>query len=311
MVPMPLDVSIVIVNHSGDQLTTDCLDSLLQIQPIEGDLHVILVDNGSPHNYELPKRFLATKLFDITLLRSESNLGFTGGNNMGIHAAIEQSNSDFVLLLNNDTIVDPHFLQHLLQFADTHPKAGIISSKIYFAKGKEFFPASYSRGEKGKVLWYAGGSIDWANLDNFHRGVDELDRGQFAHQESSDFATGCCALIRRDALEKIGYLDKQYYLYYEDADWSQKTKAAGYDIGYCDQAVVWHINAGSSQGPGSQVQQYYQTRNRLLFFWMYGSARVKLTTLRLAFRIFFAGESIPQLAVWHFLTGKRGKQPLS
>lgn len=308
---MSIDVSIVIVNHSGDQLTTACLDSLLSIQPIEGSLHVLLVDNGSTRNYELPKRFTATKLFSMTLLRSESNLGFTGGNNMGIHAAIEQFNSDYVLLLNNDTVVEPKFLNNLIDFAQQHPEFGIISPKIYFAKGKEFFSSSYARSEKGKILWYVGGSIDWANLDCFHRGVDEIDRGQFVSQITSDFATGCCALIRRDALEKIGFLDKRFYLYYEDTDWSQKAKSVGYQIGYCDTAVIWHINAGSSQGPGSQVHQYYQTRNRLLFFWKYGTYRTRLTVLNLAGRLLTKGNQHQKLAVWHFLTGKLGKQPLS
>ena len=308
---MTLDVSIVIVNHSGDQYTTGCLDSLLNLAQTSDAIHVFVVDNGSPHNYELPKRFTATKTFDLTLLRSESNLGFTGGNNMGIHAAIERYNSDFVLLVNNDTLVDPNCLQSLLHFAQQYPNAGIICPKIYFAKGHEFHSLSYARSEKGKVIWYAGGAIDWANLDCHHRGVDELDRGQFALQIVSDFATGCCALIRRETLEKIGYLDKQFFLYYEDADWSEKSIRSGYQIGYCDSAIVWHINAGSSQGPGSTIQLYYQTRNRLIFFWRYGSNRVKLTVARLAIQFLISGTKLQKLAVWHFLTGKRGKQPLS
>lgn len=308
---MPLDVSLVIVNHSGGQLTTACLDSLLNIKAIDGAVHVIVVDNGSSRNYLLPKRFTTTKVFDVTVLHSESNLGFTGGNNMGIHAAIERHNSDFVLLLNNDTTVEPSFLQKLLACAEAQPAAGIICPKIYFAKGREFFPNSYARAEKGKIIWYAGGSIDWANLDCHHRGVDELDCGQFAHQHTSDFATGCCALIRRETLEKIGYLDKRFFLYYEDADWSQKIIRTSYQIGYCDQAVIWHYNAGSSQGAGSHVHQYYQTRNRLVFFWRYGSSRVRLTVAHLAWRLLLVGGRLQKLAVWHFLTGKGGKQPLS
>lgn len=308
---MTLDVSIVIVNHSGDELTNACLDSLANVQLGEEAVHVIVVDNGSPQNYELPKRFVNTPVFTTTLLRSQSNLGFTGGNNMGIHAAIERYNSDFVLLLNNDTIVEPSFLRQMLNFAATHPAVGIIAPKIYFAKNHEYFANSYSRSEKGKVIWYAGGSVDWSNLDCFHRGVDELDRHQFANQVESDFATGCCALIRRETLEKIGFLDKRFFLYYEDTDWSQKAKKFGYRIGYCDNAVIWHVNAGSSDGPGSSLHQYYQTRNRLLFFWRYGSYRTRLTVLRLALRLLVSEERLQQLAVWHFLTGKWGKQPLS
>jgi len=308
---MSLDVSIVIVNHSGDQLTTDCLDSLMAAKSFGGLLHVLVVDNGSPKNYQLPKRFVNNRSIDVSLMRSESNLGFTGGNNMGIHAAIERYNSDFVLLLNNDTTVEPYFLFHLLECARLQPSAGLICPKIYFAKGHEFYPDSYSRTQRGKVLWYAGGSIDWRNLDTFHRGVDEVDVGQFADQQTSDFATGCCLLIRREVLEKIGFLDKKMYLYYEDADWSQKARPFGYTIGYCDKSIIWHINAGSSNGPGSLMQTYYQTRNRLVFFWRYGSNRARVTVLRLSARLLQSGTKTERLAVWHFLTGKRGKQPLS
>lgn len=307
---MSTDVSIVIVNYSADALTTACLDSLLEAE-VEGVLHVIIVDNGSPSPYVLPRRVVSSTKFSTVLLRSESNLGFTGGNNMGIHAAIERFNSDFVMLLNNDTIVDKHFLTRLLTFARLHPSAGIISPKIYFAKNREFHSSSYARSEKGKVLWYAGGSIDWKNLDCFHRGVDELDRGQFAVQTTSDYATGCCALVRRETLEKISYLDKRFFLYYEDTDWSQKAKQFGYSIGYCDDAVVWHVNAGSSQGAGSDIHQYYQTRNRLLFFWRYGTARTRVTLVRFALTLLTTGSKLQHLAVWHFLTGKLGKQPLS
>lgn len=304
------DCSIIIVNYNQAQLTTACLESLGKlVVPQDVKLHIIVVDNGSPQVYQLPRS--VASLHSVTILRSEPNLGFTGGNNMGIHAAIERFNSDFVWLLNNDTELDRQALTLLLNWAITHPSQGIISSKIYFYPASEFHKAAYSRSARGKILWYAGGSIDWRNVLCFHRGVDEVDQGQFAAQETSDFATGCSLLIRREVLEKIGLLNKDYFLYLEDVDWSLRCQQFGYQVGYCNQAVVWHKNAGSTGGSGSPTQTYYQTRNRFRLFAQYGSWRTRLTLIHLAWLIVTHGTATERLALRHALTGGFGKQPLS
>ena len=240
-----MHISLVIVNYNTKSDTDECLKSLAKVSGREIKFTVIVVDNGSIEQYQLP-RGLDKKRFEV--VRSEANLGFTGGNNLGIFYSIEKYNSDYVLLLNNDTVVDTLFLKRLAECSQENPEYGLICPKIYFYKGNEYHKKEYARSELGSVLWYAGGSIDWQNLAAFHRGVDEVDRGQFDSFQGSDFATGCCVLIKREVLEKVGTFDKRFFLYFEDVDLSVRTRRAGYEIGFCPASIVWHKNAGSSGG---------------------------------------------------------------
>jgi GT2 family glycosyltransferase len=300
-------ISIIIVHYNTEDETRECLESLTKITT-EGFRHnIIVVDNASKKPLVLPKHLHSQK---VEVLRSEANLGFTGGNNLGVRFAIEKYNSDYILMLNSDTLVDPHFLTKLYTFALSYQKAGLFCSKIYFAKGCEFHKESYQPDELGKVLWYAGGSIDWRNLYCFHRGVDEVDRGQFDHQLESDFATGCCVLISREVLETVGMLDKNFFLYLEDVDLSVRAKKRGYVIGFCSDSVIWHKNAGSSGGSGSLVQQYYQNRNRILFTFKHGALRAKITAAKLAIKLFTQGSAIERRAMTDLLLHRLGKQPV-
>lgn len=300
-------LSVIIVHYNTEEETVSCLRSIVKQRLSAIKLSVIIVDNGSTKVLELPETLQKDWL---TVLRSESNLGFTGGNNMGIHYAIERFNSDAIILLNNDTILDPDCFQKLVDHASAFPMAGMICPKIYFAPGREFHETSYTETMKGNVVWYGGGSIDWQHLVAFHRGVDEIDRGQFALQLQNDFATGCCVLIKREVLEKTGLLDKRYFLYLEDVDLSIAARRFGYEIHFANEAKVWHINAGSSKGAGSVIHTYYQTRNRLLFFFIHGNWKIRLTAIRLALRYLLTGTRFERLAVLHCITGQFGKQPI-
>ncbi|MBD3279772.1 MAG: glycosyltransferase [Candidatus Pacebacteria bacterium] len=300
-------ISIVIVHYNTDKDTKECLDSLAKIKAKGFTYAIIVVDNGSKTPLSLKRKKL-TK--EVEVLRSEANLGFTGGNNIGIRHALETYNSDYILLLNADTVVKPDFLTQLFKRIKAEPQSGMVSPKIYFAAGKEFHQDSYSKKDHGQVLWYAGGSIDWQNLLAFHRGVDELDRGHFDHQQQSDFATGCCVLIKRELLEKLRWLDKRYFLYLEDVDWSKRVKDAGYQLLFEPQAVIWHKNAGASEGAGSDLHQYYQTRNRLLFFFQHGSLKSRLTAFFWLLRLLKQGSTLKKQAVLDFLLNRFGKQPV-
>jgi len=300
-------ISIIVVNFNQKKLTDNCLFSLSKVREKGFIFSVFIVDNGSSNLYTLPAKLSKKRFF---FLRSDANLGFTGGNNLGIHTAIERFDSEYVLLLNNDTEVDPNFLSKLFSFAEERPRMGIISSKILFSPGREFHKKSYAKTERGNVLWYAGGSVDWQHLVAFHRGVDEIDRQQFATQELSDFATGCCALVRREVLEKAGFLDRRYFLYLEDVDLSMRARLFGYQIGYCDAAKIWHVNASSSGGSGSQFHLYYQLRNRLFFFFRYGTWIIRLRVFKILLQRLLQGSSLEHKAIWHFLTLQDGKQPI-
>jgi hypothetical protein len=270
------------------------------------EVKVIVVDNGSSVPYQLPVIY---EDFAV-LVRSGSNLGFTGGNNLGMHQAIEDYNSDFIVLLNNDATMAPNALQLMINEAISDQSVGVVCPKIYFTKGREYHAESYQAAEMGKVLWFAGGSIDWQNLLAFHRGVDEVDNKHIGSSNAIDFATGCCMLIKREVLEKIGLLDKRYFLYYEDVELSKKVQSFNYSLKYCSEAVVWHENAGSSDGAGSITHQYYQTRNRLLFFWEYGSLRTKVTVSKLLLRLLFSKNKMERRGAEHFLRRQFGKQPI-
>lgn len=298
-------LSIVIVHYNTPKETRDCLKSLAAIKSTGFKYNVIVVDNGSKEALSLPQDVLQNH---VELVRSESNLGFTGGNNLGIRYALDTYQSDYIVLLNSDTTVDPVFLVELYKHARNHPKQGMICPKIYFSKGKEFHKQSYKPDDKGTVLWYAGGSIDWPNLIAFHRGVDEVDRGHFDEQEMSDFATGCCVIISREVLERVGFFDEKFFLYMEDVDLSVRAKAIGFEIGFCPASIVWHKNAGSSGGSGSALQQYYQTRNRLLFGMKHGNQRLKLTTVSYGVRLLLKGTQAERLAVLDLVQGKTGKR---
>lgn len=298
-------ISLVVIHYNTEAETVACLRSLSQINTRGFKLQILILDNASKTPLVLPPS-LQTNEFEV--LRSESNLGFTGGNNLLIKYAIEKYDSDYVVLLNNDTVVDVDFLQAMYADIRKRPQVGFLTPKIYFAAGYEFHQQSYEQKDKGKVLWYAGGSIDWRNLIAFHRGVDELDRGQFDGQTQSDFATGCCILIPRRVLETVGLFDERYFLYLEDVDWSIRVAAAGYEIGFCPTSVVWHKNAGSSGGPGSPTHRYYQTRNRVWLAWRYGRLRTKLTALRHGLDLFLHGTAPEKQAMLDLLTGQLGKR---
>ncbi len=299
-------ISIVIVHYNTDVETKDCLESLKSVKTTANfKFNVILLDNASKEPLKvknLPDNF--------ELIRSDSNLGFTGGNNLAIKFALNKYNSDYVLLLNNDTLVDPDFLKHLYKTAKDNPKAGLINPKIYFEKNCEFFKDDYQPKDRGRVLWYAGGSIDWKHLVADHRGVDEVDYGQFNKLAQTDFATGCCLLIPRQVIETVGQLDEDLFLYAEDVDYSLRVKNAGYQLLYCPDSIVWHKNAGSSGGSGSSTQLYYQTRNRLWLAKRHGDYKVKYVALRLILGILFSGSSVEKQALNDFLTNNMGKKPI-
>ncbi len=302
-----LKVAIIIVHYNGDEETRECLKSLRKIDCTDLDVSTIVIDNGSKEIFTAAPSILPEK---TTLLRSDTNLGFTSGNNLGIRHAFENFDPDYVLLLNNDTTVDKDFLVKLIECAKRSENVGAITPAIYFSPGREYHKGSYQENEVGKVFWYAGGSIDWKNLDAFHRGVDEVDRGHFSVQRESDFATGCCMLIPRKVLDQVGLFDSRYFLYLEDVDLSLRIAKAGYRLLFCSDSYIWHKNAGSSGGAGSALQQYYQNRNRLFFFTKYANWRIKLTVMRFAVKLLFTGTSMEQRATFDWLLGRMGKQSI-
>ena len=299
-----MKVFIVILNWNRPDDTIECLNSIKKLLDIGYQLSVVVVDNAS--NVASVKKIKShIKNISYKLIVNKVNLGYTGGNNIGIKYAIDQG-ADFVMVLNNDTIVNKYLLTEFLKTSKRDPKAGILSPKIYFAPGFEFHKDRYSKENLGKVLWYAGGQIDWDNVYGKNRGVDEVDKGQYDKVEEIDFATGTCMFVSRSVLEKIGLFDKKYFMYYEDMDLSMRIKKAGFKVLYVPSANVWHKVAQSS-GIGSNLNDYFITRNRLLFGMRYAKLRTRFALYRESLRFLLSGRVWQKKGVLDFYLGKYGK----
>jgi len=290
-----MKTAFIILNYNGLKDTLECLDSIKRLKTDKSDLEVIVVDNNSSDgSHESLK-----KIPDIKLIQNEENLGYTGGNNVGIKLAL-MDQANYLIIINNDTILDPLFLENILSATK---EGDIISPKIYFEKGYEFHKERYAKSQLGKVIWYAGGQIDWQNILGIHLGVDEIDNGQFSKSKEIDFATGACMLVKREVFEKMGFFDDKYFLYLEDMDFSVRAQRSGFRILFQPKAVIWHKNASSVGGSGSKLQDYYISRNRLLFATKYAKLRTKLAVIR---QLITSPDPIKRNALVDFLTLKFG-----
>lgn len=277
-----IKIGIVIVNWNGWQDTVECISSLQKISiPHDWHVEIVVVDNASTDESlgKIKKEIQKYKKDNsgIIMIESERNRGFSGGNNLGIELLLGKK-CDYVVLLNNDTFVDKGFLTHLINGA-IGQNYQIAGPKIYFAPGFEYH-GQYSKEEKGKVIWYAGGMIDWNNVYSTHRGVDMVDVGQFNTSTQTGFISGCCMLVKREVFETIGQLDDNYFMYLEDVDFCIRARKAGFKLGFVPDSVVWHKNAQSSDKPGSITHIYYQTRNRMIFGMKYTKLRTKIALIR-------------------------------
>lgn len=284
-------VCVVTVNYNTADDTTKFLHSLKQVRTPDFELETIVVDNGSEKEYKLPEHLKKT-----TLIRSETNTGFSGGYNIGMKEALKRD-ADYVLIVNNDTEMDSDMITNLLAVLQSDPKIGLTTPKIYFAKGHEFHKDRYKPDELGKVFWFAGGHTDWDNVMSIHRGIDEVDHGQYDNTEEIDFASGCCMMFKKEVLEKVGLFDDRYFLYYEDADLNERVKRGGYKIYYVPAAKLIHINAASTGGAGNVLHDYFLTRNKMLFGMTYAPLRTKIALFRESLRLLRNGRPFQKLAI--------------
>ncbi|WBL42586.1 glycosyltransferase family 2 protein [Algoriphagus halophytocola] len=236
-------VAVILLNWNGIEFTRACLNSLSKVD--FRDFKVILVDNASqnPEGEALKNEFP-----ELDLIQNSENLGFSGGNNVGIRAALDQGFSH-VLLLNNDTEVEPDFLGKMTEQISSYPEVGIVQPMICFLH------------EKGKI-WSAGGT--WKQA--LGRAITRGDRRMIsAYQPASvnlDWATGCCMLLSREAIQKAGLLNEQYFAYFEDVEWSLRIRKSGFNIQLVPAAKIYH-EAGAS----SKKKHDEGTLSPSVFFW--------------------------------------------
>ena len=294
-------VSVIIINWNGGEVFKNCLQSLSKIDYQNWEL--IVVDNGSGDG----SVEAVTKEFpEVDLLQTGANLGFTGGYNRGLEYAMAWG-ADYFLVINNDTLLgSPDILQKLIETAESDPEAGLVVPKIYFAKGYEFHKNRYQPQELGKVIWYAGGDIDWNNVYGSNHGVDEVDKGQFDEVRETDFATGCLVMYKAKALKEVGLYDKKFFAYMEDADHAQRIKRAGWKILYSPKGWLWH-KVSQSSGIGSELNDYFLTRNRMIFGMRYASLRTKFALLRESIKLLLSGRKWQKIGIKDYYLGNLGK----
>lgn len=248
---MTPSVAIILVNWNGLKVTQQCIQSLNAVT--FSSHQVIVVDNASEdHSAEI----LANDFPDIVLLKSDTNLGFTGGNNLGFRYALEKGYK-YILMLNNDTIVEPDFLNHLVLYMESHPNTGAIQPRIHF--------------EHDRSLIWNGGSYHAAWPGFFYTpGVHRKPIEKHLQLKQVDWITGCAFLVRADILRKTGLLAENMFMYSEDVDLSMRIKALGYTLAYHPQSVIYHIAGMSnkSQVKGKEgfvhpLVHYYNQRNRI------------------------------------------------
>lgn len=297
---MQKKVYIIVLNWNGKNDTLDCLKSLRSTD--YENYKIIVVDNGSEDDSAAAVR---KEFPDVEIVETGKNLGFAGGNNVGIEYAIKQG-TDYVFLLNNDTTVDPAYLKTLVEAAEKYPQAGALGSKIYY----------HSEPER---IWFAGGKINRLCNKGEHIGLDEIDKGQYDQIQEVGYLTGCALLIRREIVERVGILENDYFLYYEDVDYSLRIKNAGYKILYVPASKIYHkVSRATKAGSSSYI--YYHVRNGLVNARRNGNILVKIAiyfyTLYLFLKQIIKIIFFPQKREWafavnrgirDFLRGRMGK----
>lgn len=295
-------VSIIILSWNRKNDTLETINSLVKSNTDGFELEVMVVDNGSTDgSAEAIKKL---KIHNLKLIINRENLGFAEGNNIGMRDALRRG-FDYIALLNDDTFVDKDLIKNIILEHKRHPDAGAISSKIYFAKGFEF-KEKYGKKDLGRVIWYAGGDIDWANIYGSNHGVDEVDCGQFDETKEVDFATGCFVVYKAKALKEVGLYDKRFFAYMEDADHAQRLIKYGWKVLYSPKGMLWH-KVSQSSGIGSELNDYYLTRNRMIFGMKYALLRTKLALFRESVKLLFNGRKWQKIGVRDFYLGRWGK----
>ena len=233
------NVGIVISNYNGWQDTVQCLESL-QKQTYR-DFEIILLDDASTNDsvQQLQKHLTENTVF----LPQEANVGFAAANNVGMRRALADG-CDWVLLLNNDTVAAPDFLETLLWET---PAGAVSCPKMLFLDPPD-------------EIWFAGGELDRATGKVRHLGGHEKDGPAFAEKKQVSFITFCCVLLPRQVIEQVGFLDETLFMYCEDVDYCIRLADAGVPLWFLPDARIWHKAGGSA---GGMLSVYYITRNTL------------------------------------------------
>ena len=234
------ELSIITINYNG--LEDTC--ALIETIPFNDKMEVIVVDNASINDdaSEIEKRYPRVKV-----IRSDKNLGFAGGNNLGIQA----STGNYIFLVNNDTIFKDFKIQALIDRLESSSKIGVVCPKIRFAWGEH------------PIQFTGYTPLSKITVRNRAIGFGEKDQGQYDSPHPTPYAHGAAMMIKREVIDKVGLMPECYFLYYEELDWSMMMTRAGYEILYEPACTIYHKESQAT-GQNSPLRTYYITRNRLL-----------------------------------------------
>ena len=239
----PPRVCIVVLAWNRREDTLECLRSLARVT--DPDTTVLLVDNGSTDG---TADAVKMEFPGIKLIETGENLGYTGGNNAGIRRALELG-ADYVLILNNDTIVDPGFIREMLAVASRSERIGFVSPKIYF--------------QDPDLLWFAGARFrTWCGYGRME-GYRETDHGQYDQIREIDRPCGCAVLVSRRLCEEAGLMDPSLFLYMDEIEWMLRAKKKGFKAFFAPKAAVWHKVSATVGKENHPDAFYYGVRNTL------------------------------------------------
>lgn len=289
-------VGIILLNYCNYDLTIACIESIKKSS--YQNYEIIVIDNNSPDNSGKQ----LSKLDNIRFLQMNENLGFAAGNNRGIEAAISDG-CEYVMLLNNDTVISNTMIEQLILKADENT---VVVPKMYY----------YDIDGKKNVIWYAGGTLKYKNSDGIHIGSRKEDSEQYSIEKKVSFATGCCMLIHKTILERVGMLREEYFMYCEDTDYSIRLNRENVKILYVPAAQLWHKVSSSSGGEMSKFIVYYVVRNKIycaivnklgIKTYMYIIAETVYRTLKAKCGKYYSNYSIAPKALRHGLEKKMGR----
>jgi len=249
-------VSIIILNWNGLEDTVECLESLKNIT--YSNYEVIVVDNGSKGN---DAQVLEERFGDyVHLIRNDKNYGYTGGNNIAIRYVVDNSAPDYFLILNNDIIVAPDFLDQMIKSTKSDASIGIVGPKVYYSS----FPDH---------IQSVGGKVNMRTGQASLIGVKEIDAGQYNTRQEVDYVFGCCLLIKNEVIQKVGLFDESYFCYWDETDYCFRAREANYKVVCIPEAKIWHKasiklkvwDKTPMSNKASGLPYYYMARNNFKF----------------------------------------------
>ncbi len=282
-----MTITALIINWNGQNYISDTISRLLTQSP---DLKVTVIDNASTDD---SAKIISRQFPGVELVSPPQHLSFSECLNFGFSRSVARG-SIYTWLVGSDVLVEDNCLKNLLELGEKYGDVGMVCSKIYVVPNKD------------RLIYYAGGIMDWFNLRPVNRGQGQVDAGQFEHDVETDFVLPLSTLIKTRILTEVGILDPAYFADYDWLDFCYKCRRAGWRLMYASQSHVGYQNLQEPDFPDS-IKEYFIDRNQLLFGLRHGPFYTKFSLLKNAFHEYFFGRPWQRRAVLDFFTGNFGR----